>query len=138
MHCCVPSYVVFNKKKSDYTPPDPLKDEPNTVNPRSNYHLGQLLANLDYLDPIGKSDHVVLNVEVQMYFKRRRRITSTCKVIMNYELVIRDLFNTDWSTILVEPSVEDNWIRFKKQLSCVVTKHAVSVVTKLYLRAQSA
>ncbi|KAJ3655025.1 hypothetical protein Zmor_014170 [Zophobas morio] len=90
----------------------------------------KLLANLDYLDPVGKSDHVVLKVEVQICFERGRRITSTCRVITNYELLNRDLFNIDWSTILVEPSVEDNWTRFKKQLNSVVTKHTVSVVRK--------
>ncbi|KAJ3652588.1 hypothetical protein Zmor_018540 [Zophobas morio] len=90
----------------------------------------KLLANLDYLDPVGKSDHVVLKVDVQICFERRRRITSTCRVITNYELVNRDLFNTNWSTILVEPSVKDNWTIFKKQLNSVVIKHTVSVVRK--------
>ncbi|KAJ3665857.1 hypothetical protein Zmor_001324 [Zophobas morio] len=89
-----------------------------------------LLANLEYLDPVGNSDHVVLKVNMQICTFRRERTVSFLRTVTDYKSVNEDLKKLDWFTLLSDQSIEQNWQVFKNVLRSTVSKHSAVITVK--------
>lgn len=83
------------------------------------------LTNLEYLDPIGTSDHLTLRVKLQICFIPQKRTVSLSRTEFNYEAISRSLSNLDWKTILSNASVSENWDRFKNILQDTLDRNSI-------------
>ena len=88
------------------------------------------LTNLDYLDPIGKSDHIVLTVDLQICKSSRTRTVSLKRAVIDYNAVNRGLSKFDWHSLLSKSLVTDNWTIFKSCLHSTVARHTTFVNDK--------
>ncbi|XP_063915606.1 uncharacterized protein LOC135131690 [Zophobas morio] len=67
------------------------------------------LANLNYLNPFGKSDHVTLKLDLQLCFVARSKTVTLQKRIVDFKKADEYLSTVDWATLLNHPSVDTNW-----------------------------
>jgi hypothetical protein len=74
------------------------------------------LTNVQYLDPVGKSDHVSLKVDLQICFVPAQRTITFNKIVTNYEKVYIRLEKINWPTTLCDANVENNWSTLKNLL----------------------
>jgi hypothetical protein len=74
------------------------------------------LTNVQYLDPVGKSDHVSLKVDLQICFVPAQRTITFKKIVTNYEKVYIRLEKINWPTTLCDANVENNWSTLKNLL----------------------
>jgi hypothetical protein len=74
------------------------------------------LTNVQYLDPVGKSDHVSLKVDLQICFVPAQRTITSNKIVTNYEKVYIRLEKINWPTTLCDANVENNWSTLKNLL----------------------
>ncbi|KAJ3644167.1 hypothetical protein Zmor_026839 [Zophobas morio] len=75
-----------------------------------------LIANLEYSSPIGKSDHVIILVNLQINMQATNKITITTKSIINYQMLEKDLLEVDWASTLKYNTISENWEAFNSQL----------------------
>ncbi|KAJ3651651.1 hypothetical protein Zmor_017676 [Zophobas morio] len=88
------------------------------------------LTNLEYLPPIGKSDHLILTVDLQICQLPRKRTVLGIRTVTDYEAINQNLLGTDWTSLLSNPSVVNNWNIFKDTLQYVVGCHTKFVTVK--------
>lgn len=85
-----------------------------------------LVANLEHLGPIGKSDHTVLRFQLQISLTSRPRRTFTNKTVIDFEALKNDLGQVDWVSVLSKHSVEENWCLFCEKLRELQSLNSVS------------
>jgi hypothetical protein len=71
---------------------------------------------VQYLDPVGKSDHVSLKVDLQICFVPAQRTITFNKIVTNYEKIYIRLEKINWPTTLCDANVENNWSTLKNLL----------------------
>ena len=89
-----------------------------------------LLANLEYLDPIGKSDHVLIKADMQLCFTPRKRTITFSRLVTNYEDINTRLSNIDWSFISTHTDVSSSWDAFKLRLQEIIDSCSSRVTVK--------
>ena len=85
-----------------------------------------LLSNLEFTSPIGKSDHVTIMANLQVSFPTHNRIISFTRSITNYRMLENDLVETNWEALLMHDTVEENWEVFKSHLLELSRQNSVS------------
>ncbi|KAJ3662053.1 hypothetical protein Zmor_006420 [Zophobas morio] len=85
-----------------------------------------LLSNLEFTSPIGKSDHVTIMANLQVSFPTHNRIISFTRSITNYRMLENDLVETNWEALLMHDTVEENWEVFKSHLLELSSQNSVS------------
>ncbi|KAJ3662352.1 hypothetical protein Zmor_006706 [Zophobas morio] len=89
------------------------------------------LANLDYLPPIGISDHVTLKVDLQICsIPSKKRIDTFKRSITDYKAICRCLNKVDWNNLLSDPSVSNNWNSFKNVINVQIEQHTTTSFVK--------
>ncbi|KAJ3656648.1 hypothetical protein Zmor_000101 [Zophobas morio] len=89
-----------------------------------------LFTNIQYLDPIGKSDHVVISGQLQLCYKVIPRTVVKNKSVINFVEVNSEFANLDWTSILTNSNILENWAVFKITFNTVVAKHTVIFTSK--------
>ncbi|KAJ3654552.1 hypothetical protein Zmor_013731 [Zophobas morio] len=88
------------------------------------------LTNLDYLAPIGISDHSTLKIDLQICQSPRRRTVSFTRTVTDYRAVNNDLAKTNWEALLSDESIVKNWSTFKNTLQSLLHRHTKSFFVK--------
>ena len=90
-----------------------------------------LVDNLQYLTPLGKSDHVCLVwdyvVSVTENTSKQRKFNYWKG---NYVLINEELKSYDWNQILMEHTTDDAWTKFKDILHKAIEKHVPEITVK--------
>ena len=88
-----------------------------------------MVETIDYLEPLGKSDHVVLSFDYVCYAWNPSMKRQSFRKILNYDQLSQLVAVTNWD-FLIEQSVEDGWNQFVSTLSnhiqCSTTLRKVS------------
>ncbi|RYA68231.1 hypothetical protein DD592_26885, partial [Enterobacter cloacae complex sp. 2DZ2F20B] len=71
-----------------------------------------LAINLEYLPPIGKSDHVFLRLNLQTDINIVPKKTSVTKIFLQFDRFGALLDNINWNAELSSVDVNENWLRF--------------------------
>ena len=71
-----------------------------------------LAINLEYLPPIGKSDHVFLRLNLQTDINIVPKKTSVTKIFLEFDRFGALLDNINWNAELSSVDVNENWLRF--------------------------
>ncbi|KAJ3645915.1 hypothetical protein Zmor_023534 [Zophobas morio] len=88
------------------------------------------LANLNYLNPFGKSDHLTLKLDLQLCFVARSKTVTLQKRIVDFKKADEYLSTVDWATLLNHPSVDTNWESFKNHLKLATDKYSYTITYK--------
>ncbi|XP_063911135.1 uncharacterized protein LOC135128171 [Zophobas morio] len=88
------------------------------------------LTNLDYLAPIGISDHSTLKIDLQICQSPPRRTVSFTRTVTDYRAVNNDLAKTNWEALLSDESIVKNWSTFKNTLQSLLHRHTKSYFVK--------
>ncbi|RZC34998.1 Exo endo phos domain containing protein, partial [Asbolus verrucosus] len=88
------------------------------------------LTNLKFSDPIGYSDHLVLNIDFQICTILKTRIIMSSKMVTDFKAVNNYLSKVDWKIVLSAPSVVENWCTFKDILDNTISRYSFSFVKK--------
>ncbi|KAJ3652272.1 hypothetical protein Zmor_018251 [Zophobas morio] len=88
------------------------------------------LTNLEYLAPIGISDHSTLKIDLQICQSPRRRTVSFTRTVTDYRAVNNDLAKTNWEALLSDESIVKNWSTFKNTLQSLLHRHTKSFFVK--------
>jgi hypothetical protein len=88
------------------------------------------IANLEYLNPIGKSDHVTLMADLQLCHTPRARTVLFQRTIIDFEALNKRLTQIDWKSLLSDVSVSRNWDHFKTALSDAVSQSTSTSLLK--------
>jgi hypothetical protein len=88
------------------------------------------IANLEYLNPIGKSDHVTLMADLQLCHNPPARTVLFQRTIIDFEALNKRLTQIDWKSLLSDVSVSRNWDHFKTALSDAVSQSASTSLLK--------
>jgi hypothetical protein len=76
-----------------------------------------LATNLNYPPPtVGKSDHVLLEFNVQVAINISPKKTSVTKTFLDFEKLNHLLSSVDWENELSSNSLDDNWLKFRNIL----------------------
>ncbi|KAJ3645765.1 hypothetical protein Zmor_023398 [Zophobas morio] len=75
---------------------------------RSNQKHDSSISNLEYLNPIGKSDHSVLMMDLQVCYTRRRRTITLERKMIDFEVLNKHLGKVDWNCLLSDLSISNN------------------------------
>ena len=90
-----------------------------------------LVDNLQYLTPLGKSDHVCLvwnyTVSVEENTSKQKKFNYWKG---NYEMINAELKSYDWNEMLREDTTEDAWKKFKDILHKAREKHVPVITAK--------
>ncbi|KAJ3652701.1 hypothetical protein Zmor_018643 [Zophobas morio] len=88
------------------------------------------ISNLEYLNPIGKSDHLVLMMDLQVCYTRRKRTITLERKMIDFQALNKHLGKLDWNCLLSDLSISNNWDCFKATLSDTVTQYTTSSTFK--------
>ena len=88
------------------------------------------LAHLEYLDPVGKSDHSTLKANFQICTLSKERTVTYTRAVIDYRSVNKALTDVHWPSLFVTSSVADNWELFKTTVLDLVCKHSASISIK--------
>jgi hypothetical protein len=88
------------------------------------------IANLEYFNPIGKSDHVTLMADLQLCHTPRARTVLFQRTIIDFEALNKRLTQIDWKSLLSDVSVSRNWDHFKTALSDAVSQSTSTSLLK--------
>ena len=90
-----------------------------------------LVDNLQYLTPLGKSDHTCLVwnyiVSVQEKMSKQKKLNYWKS---NYEMINAEIKSYDWNQMLVEDTTEDAWKKFKDILHKAIQRHVPIIKVK--------
>lgn len=87
-----------------------------------------LVFGLEYLSPLGKSDHITLCANVQLSFQHSPKKFSIQKTVINYDALNDQLGNVDWSTVLRHNTANDNWDEFVQILNSLINDSSRRIV----------
>ena len=76
-----------------------------------------LFTNIQYLDPIDKSNHLVISGELPLCYKVIPRMVIKNKFVINFAEVNSEFANLDWTSILTSSNILENWAVFKITLT---------------------
>lgn len=83
-----------------------------------------LLANLLYLPPVGKSDHVTLQFELQASFDVLPRKMISARTYINFDSLNNDLSAVNWASVLSSSDVSVNWHHFRTIINDLSSKNS--------------
>ncbi|XP_063924466.1 uncharacterized protein LOC135138425 [Zophobas morio] len=89
-----------------------------------------LLTKIEYLPPFGKSDHLVISSNVQIYVNPTKKLVKKIKHT-NYGNVRRDLANFNWISMFQTSNACEMWEVFQSKLSASVNNHTYVKEVKL-------
>jgi hypothetical protein len=97
-----------------------------------------LATNLNYLPPVGKSDHVLLEFNIQVAISISPKKTSVTKTFLDFDKLNHLLSSVDWENELSSDSLDDNWLKFRNmlliwQIKCSVSKTYITNPSKPWL-----
>lgn len=79
-----------------------------------------LLSELEYHPPLGKSDHLVLSAKIQFFLSSKMKSeTKTCKIV-RYQSINEIFFKTDWDDVMGTGDGESRWIKFNAYVTGTV------------------
>lgn len=81
------------------------------------------VCNIHHLSPLGKSDHAVLQVDLQFSIEVVPGKAFKMVSIVNYDKTNSDLLNVSWQNKLCFESVDQLWTGFKEVLQSTVAKN---------------
>lgn len=82
----------------------------------------ELLSDVQYLPPVGKSDHLVLSTKIQFHTCERAAVQERKMKLTDYEEVKQILSEIDWSTILDGTDVDVMWNKFHRIVLDIVSR----------------
>lgn len=85
-----------------------------------------LLGDLEYLPPLGKSDHVVLKSSIQYTIHTPAHKECTHRNFTNYTALNEDILNINWDTTLNLNEVNSNWEVFTQTLEHLIRKNTTT------------
>jgi len=89
---------------------------------------------LEYLPPLNKSDHVVLDIRLQFSVQTTPRRMEKHITKVNYSKANEDLLRVDWTTEFQLQDVNSMWCTFKTKLQTVLTGNSSSKVVYYSVR----
>ncbi|KAH0813908.1 hypothetical protein GEV33_008883 [Tenebrio molitor] len=94
-----------------------------------------LATNLNYLPPVGKSDHVLLEFNIQVAISISPKKASVTKTFLDFDKLNHLLSSVDWENELSSDSLDDNWLKFRNmlliwQIKCSVSKTYITNPSK--------
>ncbi|KAJ3652646.1 hypothetical protein Zmor_018593 [Zophobas morio] len=89
-----------------------------------------LLTKIEYLPPFGKSDHLVISSNLQIYVNPTKKLVKKIKHT-NYGNVRRDLANFNWNSMFQTANTCEMWEVFQSKLSASVNNHTYVEEIKL-------
>jgi hypothetical protein len=97
-----------------------------------------LATNLNYLPPVGKSDHVLLEFNIQVAINISPKKTSVTKRFLDFDKLNHLFSSVDWENELSSDSLNDNWLKFRNmlliwQIKCSVSKTYITNPSKPWL-----
>ena len=91
-------------------PANAVSFAPETVTPHLAFvNNPELFQKINYIPPVGKSDHLLLDIQTSIKRITKRLVT---KIFVDYRSIRADLCNFNWDNILVG-HMEDKWNIFK-------------------------
>ncbi|WP_219823778.1 hypothetical protein, partial [Enterobacter cloacae complex sp. 2DZ2F20B] len=99
-----------------------------------------LATDLQYLPPIGKSDHALLTFNVQSGINVMPKRTIVRKTFLDFNKINKLLAEIDWKTKLTSNAVEENWQTFcatllSLQMECSNYKTYISNPSKPWINS---
>ena len=76
-----------------------------------------LITNIQYMAPLGKSDHVVLKFNIQVIPITQNKKSTRYITYINYDKLNNKLLEINWESELSDDDVEKNWLKFKNILN---------------------
>jgi hypothetical protein len=83
-----------------------------------------IISDIEYAPPLGKSDHVVMNFNVLCHAERSQ--PSCSKFIFDkgdYTTMSTSLSDLDWGEILHSTDIDNMWTAFMERMLCVMNTH---------------
>jgi exonuclease III len=83
-----------------------------------------MIQEVEYNEPVGKSDHLVLNWTYNSYIEQSRKVTvKRLYNDGNYENMRADLGGTDWANLLQDKTVDEQWNIIRTRILDSVSTH---------------
>ncbi|KAK3099345.1 hypothetical protein FSP39_003028 [Pinctada imbricata] len=90
-----------------------------------------IIGDIDYLEPLGSSDHIVLSFELNVNSVHNADVRSKPLYFKaNYELINNKIKDINWATILEEKSMEEAWTTFRENISKIVEENVPERIAK--------
>ena len=83
-----------------------------------------LIDDIQFEAPLGKSDHVVLQWDLQLQVQERKSIENKLDFWKgNYDKISSELSSINWNTSFENKSVEEMWTYLKQRIESLVVEH---------------
>ena len=84
-----------------------------------------MIKDLEYLSPLGKSDHIVITFNIKCHrMQDNREKISYCYDKGDYEAMTKDLSDIDWTRELYKrKNINEQWLFIKETLNTAIKKH---------------
>ena len=97
--------------------------QPNTLDLLFTNEEG-MVKNIEYLDGLGKSDHVCIMADFDLYVEETQKATPKYKYYKgDYDSIRKDIVSIKWESELQKKSVEESWTYFSKILNTTMEKN---------------
>ncbi len=75
--------------------------------------------NIEYMPPIGKSDHVVVKFDIKLYIDKPPHSAERYNFFKgNYGEINENLARVDWESVISdEPSINEGWVRLTDKIN---------------------
>ena len=87
-----------------------------------------MISNIEYQSPLGKSDHCVINFTFNCYFvTKKKELLKTCYHKGDYNRIREDLHQIDWNEVIAEENnIESNWEKCSTEIKKMENKYIPS------------